>query len=191
MHSLRQELSYAIRGLIKSPLFSVTAIVSLALGIGANTAIFSLLYQVLLRALPIRAPQEIVMLDAPGPNQGRVEGDHAFSYPMYRDFRDQNNVFSGVIGNYRFPASMTYGNATDRLRGELVSGNYFEVLGVRPILGRAFMQDDDRTPGAHPLAILSYGFWQRRFGGDRSILGQTVEVNSTPLTIIGVAPPGF
>jgi hypothetical protein len=188
---LLQDLRYAVRMLRKAPGFTFVAVTTLALGIGANTAIFTLLNQVLLQTLPVKNPGQLVMLDAPGPNSGRVRGPNAFSYPMYRDIRDHNSVFSGVLGRWGFDASLTHGNATERVKGELVTGNAFDVLGVRPLLGRAFTSDDDVKEGAHPLVILSYTCWQRRFGSDGSIIGQTVDVNSMPLTVIGVAPAGF
>jgi predicted permease len=188
---LVQDVRYGLRMLRKSPGFTVVAVLTLALGIGANTAIFSLLNQVLLQTLPVKSPRQLVLLDAPGPNSGSIHGDNAFSYPMYRDIRDQNSVFSGALGLWGFDASLSYDRSTERVRGELVTGNYFDVLGVRPTLGRAFTPDDDINPAGHPLVMLSYSYWQRRFGGNRSILGQAVDVNSLPLTIIGVAPPGF
>jgi predicted permease len=177
--------------LTNAPGFTLVAVTTLALGIGANTAIFSLLNQVLLQTLPVKNPHQLVMLDAPGPNSGNIRGPNAFSYPMYRDLRDHNSVFSGVLGRWGFAASLRYDKSTERAKGELVTGNYFDVLGVHPALGRAFTPADDVSPGGHPLVILSYSYWQRRFASDRSIIGKTVEVNSTPLSVTGVAPPGF
>jgi predicted permease len=174
-----------------SPGFTLVALITLALGIGANTAIFSLLNQVLLQTLPVKSPRQLVLLDAPGPNSGSVRGPNAFSYPMYRDIRDQNSVFSGVLGRWGFAASLSYDKSTERVKGELVTGNYFDVLGVSPALGRAFTPADDISPGGHPLVMLSYGYWLRRFAGDRSIIGKTVDVNSMPLSVTGIAPPGF
>src|SRR5262245_36697832 len=188
---LAQDLRYGLRMLRKSPGFTFVAVMTLGLGIGANSAIFTLLNQVLLQTLPVRSPRQLVMLDAPGPNSGSVHGQYAFSYPIYRDFHDQNSVFSGILGRWGFDASLNHGNSTERVRGELVTGNYFDVLGVHPALGRAFTPADDVNAGSHPLVMLSYTYWQRRFGNDRSIVGQTVDVNSIPLTVIGVAPPGF
>ena len=110
---------------------------------------------------------------------------------MYQDLRDKNEVFSGVLARGGAPMNVSYEGRSDRIRGELVSGNYFEVLGVRPWTGRLFSQDDDRTPSAHPVAVLSYSFWERRFGKDLGIVGKTILVNEHPLTVIGVTPPGF
>ncbi|MBC7928396.1 MAG: ABC transporter permease [Bryobacteraceae bacterium] len=191
MDQLLQDLRYSLRTLKKSPMFAAVAISSLALGIGANTAIFTLMDQVLLRMLPIQNPQEMVLLDAPGIDQGFIRGPNAHSYPMYKDLRDRNSVFSGVLA--RFPASLSfsYKGQTEQVNGEIVSGNYFDVLGVKASLGRNLTQDDDKFPGAHPVAVLTHGFWQRRFGADPTILNQTVLINSHPITVIGVGPPGF
>ncbi len=174
-------------------MFAIVAILSLALGIGTNTAIFSLLDQVLLRSLPVRNPQELVKLQsAPGPFQGssRCDGD-CLSYPMYKDLRDRNQVFTGILARWRLALSLTSGDRTERVTGELVSGNYFEVLGVGAALGRTFTQDDDRVVNGHPLVVLTYGYWQRRFGGDPSVLNRTIRVNDHPMTVIGVAQRGF
>ena len=191
MRTLMQDLRFAARTLRKSPVFTTVSILSLALGIGANTAIFTLMDQVLLRALPVKNPQEIVMLDAPGANIGAFRNDKAFSYPMYRDFRDHNEVFSGVLARYGLNLSMTHKGQTERVDGELVSGNYFDVLGVQPLLGRTLTPGDDVTPGGHPIAVLTYSYWQRRFGGDPNILNETISLNGHPMTVVGVLPRGF
>jgi predicted permease len=191
MTSVLRDLRHAARGLRKNPAFGTVVILTLGLGIGANAAIFSLMDQVLVRPLPVRDPAELVLLDGPGPFRGRTFNAMTFSYPMYTDFRDRNEVFSGVLA--RFPTSMTvvWNARSERVSGELVSGNYFEVLGVRPALGRVLSAADDRTPGAHAVAVLSHGYWLRRFGGDPAVLDQTVVVNGHPLTIVGVSAPGF
>src|SRR5688572_7014994 len=136
MSSLLQDLRYALRTFAKSPVFAVVAIASLMLGIGVNTAIFTLMDQVLLRMLPIKEPERLVLLDQPGANMGSIRSDHAFSYPMYRDFRDRNQVFDGMLARASASLSMTHKGQTERIDGEIVSGNYFEVLGVRPASGR-------------------------------------------------------
>ena len=166
-------------------------VLTLGLGVGANAAIFSLMDQVILRSLPVADPTQLVQLDGPGPNQGRSYNGQTFSYPMYTDFRDRNQVFSGLLA--RFPTAMTisWRGQSERVQGDLVSGNYFDVLGVKPALGRMFTPADDRIPGAHPIAILSHGFWTRRFGADPGILNQTLVVNGHPMTIVGVSGPGF
>ena len=191
MSTLIQDLRYAIRTLTRTPTFTTVVVLTLALGIGANTAIFSLMDQVLLRLLPVENPRELVQLDGPGTFRGSSTGGRVFSYPMYRDLRDRAEVFTGLVARAPATATLTYRGQTERIETELVSGNTFAVLGVRPSLGRALSDDDDRVPGGHPVAVLSYGFWQRRFAGDRSILNEVVRINSTPMTIVGIAPNGF
>ncbi len=182
---------YAFRSLRKNLGFSLIVVLTLAFGMGANAAIFSLMDQVLLRRLPVRDPSQLVFLDGPGAFQGRTFNRMTFSYPMYKDFRDRNEVFSGLLA--RFPTAMTiaWEGRSERVNGDIVSGNYFDVLGVRPALGRVFNESDDRTPGAHPVAVLSYGFWQRRFGGDPAVVDRTLVVNGHPMTIVGVSASGF
>jgi predicted permease len=191
MSAFAQDLRYAVRTLLKAPAFTIVVVLTLALGIGANTAIFSLTDQVLLRLLPVKSPEQLVVLDGPGAFQGRTFNNGTFSYPMYRDFRDQNTVFDGVLA--RFPAQLTLmaDGQAERVNGELASGNYFDVLGVRAHIGRTFTQDDDRTPGGHPVVILTHSFWTRRFARDPGVLNRSVTLNGQPMTIVGVAPPGF
>ncbi len=188
-------LRYTIRTLLKSPSFTLIAILSLAFGIGANTAIFTLLDQVLLRSLPVQAPEQLVLLHFTGGDEGslrsRDDGGLYYSYPMYRDLRDRNTVFSGMIATLHYEIAASWHGQTERAIAELVSGNYFDVLGVRPAVGRVFQQSDDRAPDANPVAVLSYGYWQRHFGGDPAVLNQTIRLNDHPFTVIGVASPGF
>ncbi|MFI5057841.1 MAG: ABC transporter permease [Candidatus Acidiferrales bacterium] len=195
MHTLWQDVRYGLRMLAKSPGFTAIAILTLALGIGANTAIFSILNQVLLRRLPVRTPDELVILKSPGPKRGHVwsDGDDSevFSYPLYKGLAKNTSVFGGVIARYEFPASIASHGQTDRGSGELVTGNYFEVLGVRPTLGRALTPADDDVPGAHPVLVLSHAYWIRHFGGDAGVLNQTILVNNTEMTIVGVTQAGF
>ena len=196
MKFLWQDLRYALRGLRKSPGFAAAAIATLALGIGANAAIFALVDRVLLRALPIRDPQRLVLFRSPGPRQGHAwsDGDDAssLSYPLYRDLQEPaTRAFDGLIGELPFDASVATRGETERAAGELVTGNYFGVLGVAPALGRVFGADDDRTPGAHPVAVLSHGYWERRFGGDASVLDRPLVINGQSLTVIGVAAASF
>ena len=179
MHALWRDIRYAARSLRQAPGFLIVVVLTLGLGIGANTAIFSLMDQVLLRPLPVHDPGALVLLDGPGAFRGRTLNAMTFSYPMYRDFRDRNEVFAGVLA--RVPLAMTavWRGVSERANGELVSGNYFDVLGIRPALGRLLTAADDQTPGAHPVAVISYGYWQRRFGGDPAILiqvGQAVDL---------------
>jgi predicted permease len=185
------DLRYALRMLRRNPGFAAAAVLSLALGIGANTAIFSLLDQVLLRGLPVSHPEDLVFLSWQGPNQAVDIGSHTMSYPMYRDLRDQNQMFTGVLARFHLDFSVAYGDRTERVDGELVSGNYFEVLGVGAALGRTFTAQDDTTPGGHPVAMLSYDYWTARFHSDPGILGQKVVVDGLPLTIVGVSQKGF
>ena len=195
MTSLIQDLRYALRLLVKSPGFSAIAIGTLALGIGANAAIFALVDRVLLRLLPVRNPEELVILRSGGDIQGHGWSDSdialSFTYPMYRGLRDGNDVFAGLLAQYPFEASVAAQGQTERARADLVSGNAFDVLGVRPLLGRVLSAEDDRAPGASPVAVLSYGYWTRRFASDPSILNKTIVVNGQPLTVVGVSREGF
>jgi predicted permease len=191
MDALWDDLKRSLRTLARNPGFTVVVVATLGLGIGANTAIFSLLDQVLLRSLPVEKPEELVLLDGPGVNMGARFGEQMFSYPMYRDFRDENQVFSGVIARYGIPLSLVHEGQSERAAGELVSGNFFEVLGVKAAAGRTLQASDDVTPGAHPVAVLSHGFWQRRFGADPGVVGGTLSVNGHPFTMVGVAAAGF
>lgn len=189
------DIRYAFRNLLRSPVFTTVALASLALGIGANTAIFSLTDQLLFRSLPVNHPEQLVLLSANGPNPGSTNtnytADVTFSYPLFRDIRDRNPVFSGVLAHYPLSLTMSRNGRAESIKGELVSGNYFNVLGVRAVVGRTFTRDDNRIPGAHPVAVLSYGFWQRRFAADPAILNRTIDINAHPMTIVGVAQPGF
>ncbi len=188
---LWQEIRYALRQLRQSPGFTAAAVVSLALGIGANTAIFTLLDQLLLRDLPVPHPEQIVRLVWEGEHSSVSIGADSLSYPAYRDFRDGNQVFSGVLCRFRLPLSVASPGQTDLVDGELVSGNYFDVLGKSAALGRVFNPQDDRVPGGHPLAVLSYAYWNSRFHRDPNIAGRGITIDGLPLTIIGVAEKGF
>jgi predicted permease len=195
MHTLLQDVRYGLRMLAKNPGFTCIAILTLALGIGANTAIFSLLNQVLLRRLPVRNPEELVVLKSPGPIHGHLwsDGDSSemFSYPVYQGLAKNTTVFDGVLARFEFAASIASHGQTDRGSGELVTGNYFEVLGVRPTLGRVLSPSDDDVQGAHPVVVLNHAYWTRHFGGDTGALNRTILVNNTEMTIVGVAQPGF
>ena len=162
MDSLIKDIRYAIRGLIKRPGFVAIAVITLALGIGANTAIFSLVNTVLLRSLPVDRPGEIVSVAV----RGKDDSMSAFSYPNYKDFRDRNEVLSGLLV-YRFvPLSLSRSGVNERIWGYEVSGNYFDVLNVKAIQGRTFLPEEDKTKLSHPVIVVSYDCWQRRFGGD-------------------------
>jgi hypothetical protein len=169
-------------------------VLTLALGLGANTAIFSLTDQILLRLLPVENPKELVVLRSPGPKQGRTwsDGDNAspFSYPLYKEVRDNNNVFAGLLARFATSLSVAGEGQTERANGELVSGNYFEVLGVRPVIGRVFTDDDDRVAGAGQVIVLSHRYWTQHFGADPGILNKTLIVNGVGMTVVGVLEQG-
>src|SRR5436309_13616221 len=148
------DLRYAVRTLARTPGFTLIVVLTLALGIGANSAIFSLTDQMLLRLLPVKDPQELVMFENPGAFAGRQFNNNTFSYPMYRDFRDQNKVFNGLAARFPTPLTLMAGAQAERVSGELVTGNYFDVLGVRAASGRTLTPDDDRVPGGHPVGVL-------------------------------------
>ncbi len=195
MSALLQDLRYALRSFTKNPTFSAVAVATLALGIGANAAIFALVDRVLIRTLPVHDPGALVLLRSPGPKQGRTRSDgddaYCFSYPTYRDLAEQSKIFSGLIGEIPFSASIAARGETERASGELVTGNYFGVLGVPPALGRVLTPADDRTKGGHPVAVISHGYWQRRFGGDPAVLSTSVIVNGQSLTIVGVSAKSY
>ncbi len=183
MDGLRQDLRLALRRLRQNPGFTAVAILTLALGIGANTTIFSALNAILLRPLPVEKPNELVFL-----NNRRFP---THSYPNYRDLRDRNEALSGLLAYRITSMSLSHGGRNARAWGYLVTGNYFEILGVQAIRGQMFGPADDLQPGAHPLAVISYGYWQRRFGADPEIAGKKVKINGLDFTIVGVAPAGF
>ena len=187
MDFLIKDIRYAIRGLIKRPGFVAIAVITLALGIGANTAIFSLVNAVLLRSLPVERAGEIVSVAV----RGKDDSMSAFSYPNYKDFRDHNDVLSGFLV-YRFiPLSLSRSGVNERIWGYEVSGNYFDVLKVKAIRGRTFLPEEDQTKLTSPVAVLSYDSWQRRFGGDPNIVGRDVLLNNHQFHVIGIAPEGF
>jgi putative ABC transport system permease protein len=190
LEELWQDLRHGARMLVKNPGFTLIAVVTLALGIGANTAIFSLLDTLLLKQLPVKQPEQLVVVATAAPGQ-QITPISMFSYPVFRELRDKNSVFSGMFAHDVLPMSMSGGGQTERVLGELVSGNFFAVLGVSPHLGRVLTEADDQTPGAHPVAVLSYNFWQRRYGADPAIIGQTINLNGYPFAVIGVAAQGF
>ena len=191
LEQIAQDLRYGFRGLRKSPLFTAVAVSTLALGIGANTAIFSLMDQVLLELLPVKHPEQLVLVAERGIRFGDSWGDNDISYPMYRDFRDGNQIFSGMFCRYPTSVSLGYGDHTDSVAAELVSGSYFPVLGVTAVTGRTLTPDDDRIPGGHPVAMLSYSFWQSRFSSVQSIVGRQIVINGYTFTVIGVSQAGF
>src|SRR6266545_3039614 len=183
---LWQDLRFGARMLTKRPSFTLIAVVTLALGIGANTAIFSLLDALLLKPLPVKQPEQLVVVNIARPSQpGR--GYSSFSYPVFREMQEKNAVFSGLFARSGLQMSMSASGQTELVRGEAVSGNFFAVLGLNPQLGRLLTEADDQTSGAHPVAVLSFNFCQRRFGADPNIVGKTINLNNYPFTIIGIA----
>ncbi len=195
MTGLLQDVRYALRQLRKSPGFIVVTVITLALGIGANTAIYTLLDDALLRALPVKEPNRLALLRYsgvyPGDSSTRNDEHLYFSYPMYRDLRDHNSVFSGLIATAWAHASVQWHNEPELVEAELVSGNYFDVLGVQAALGRLFVPSDDLTPGGNPVVVLSFDYWKQRFGADPGIVNRSISINAHPFVIIGVAQPGF
>ena len=190
MTQLAQDLRYALRMLGRAPGFSAVVILTLALGIGANTAIFSLLDQVVLRRLPVRAPDELVQFSGPGAFMGLTNIDRGFSHPMYRDLAQETGVLSALVA--RAPASIVFrvGEDGERVNAEMLSGNVFAVLGATPALGRFFSPADDQ-PGAAPVVVLGDKYWERRFKRAPDVVGKSIVVNATPMTIVGVARAGF
>jgi macrolide transport system ATP-binding/permease protein len=189
MQTLWQDLRYGARMLLKRPGFTLIAVITLALGIGANTAIFSLVNTALLRPLPVEQPNQLVSINSVFSNGTQTLP--VVSYPNYRDFRDRNNLLNGMLA-YRFvPVNLSRDSVNERVWGYLATGNYFEVLGVKPALGRFFTPEDDKASGAHPIAVLTYDCWQKRFAGDPRVIGKTVIVNGRNFTVIGIASQGF
>jgi macrolide transport system ATP-binding/permease protein len=184
MDSLIKDVRFAIRGLLKRPGFTVIAVLTLALGIGANTAIFSVVNATLMRTPPVSDPERLAFVFN-GP-AGSV-----FSYPDYAAVRDQNNVLDGLVAWGGITASLNSNDQTDLVTGAIVTGNFFDVLGVRAQLGRVITTEDDKTPGAHPVAVISQGLWQGRFAGDPNIIGRQLLLNGNTFTVIGVLPKGF
>ncbi|MBW8878890.1 MAG: ABC transporter permease [Acidobacteria bacterium] len=198
LEQLFQDLSYALRTLRRSPVFALVAVLSLALGIGANTAIFSLIDALLLRTLPVHDPARLVAVGDPARvgslSSGSVRND-LFSCPLYEQIRDQSQVFTGVFASGR-TGKLTVGiapasEASETARGRLVSGNYFSLLGVHAVRGRTFTAQEDRGSGSAPFVVISHAYWQRRFARDDAVIGRRITLNGYPFTIIGVAPPEF
>jgi predicted permease len=176
----------------RSPLFATVAILSLALGIGANTAIFTLLDQILLRKLPVRDPESLVMLYQRGAHNGNNMGDRMQSYPIYKDWQTKAEPLAEVLCRRQVSLSLSFDGQTERVDGEMVSGNYFTMLGVGPALGRVLnSQEDDRVYMGHPSAVISYDYWVNRFARDPAIVGRKIFVNNYPMTIVGVSAEGF
>ena len=192
MPHLMSDVRLALRSWVKAPGLTFIVIGSIALGIGATTAIFTLVDQVLLRQLPVKDPRAIVQVTKRGTNYGSNWGDGSeLSYPMFERIRDGNQVFEGVLARFGPVLNMQFGGRTERVIAEAVSGTYFPVLGVKAALGRTLLPEDDRAQGASPYVVLSHGFWTSRFAADPNVIGRPVVVNNFPYTIVGVAERGF
>ncbi len=197
MQTLIQDIRYGMRMMLKNPGFTTVAVLTLALGIGANTAIFSLINAVLLKMLPVNAPQELVVVGDPAlansRNMGTPQAD-LFSYPLYRTLRDGNSVFSGMMASgevNRSKVENERGVVTEEATGVLATGNYFSVLGVEAFMGRTFTQEDDIAKGAHPVAVISHKFWQEKLAADPYIVGKALKFNDYSYTVIGVTRPAL
>ena len=214
MRHLTRDLRYAWRGLARSPLFTAVALLSIALGIGANTAIFTLVDEVLLRVLPVKHPEQLVLFNGARNHYGNNSGGNMISYPMYEDYRDSfvdrgatpqparisqpvpnpaptPTIFSGMFARRPITMSVGINGQSERVVGELVSGTYFEVLGVGAALGRVITPDDDKIRGDGFVAVLSYDYWRNRFGADRHVVGRQLTINNYNVTIVGVSQAGF
>ena len=188
MQTFWQDLRYGTRMLAKSPGTTIVAVLALALGIGANTAIFSGVSAFLLRALPVPEPDQLVR---PFETAANSDNSDSFSYPDYVDYHYQNTLFQGLIEEDMAQAAISTQNQNDVIWGQVVSANFFDVLQVRPIMGRGFLPEEDKTPGSHPVVVVSHGLWQRRLGADPNIVGKTIDLNGRPYNVIGVAPDYF
>ena len=195
LDSLLQDIRYSLRMIRKNPGFTTVAVLTLALGIGANTAIFTVINAVLLRALPVQHPEQLAVVGNPamvhswGTGTPRTD---VFSYPLYREVRENNTVFSSLLASAQLEnLRITIEREAENISGRLVTENYFQTLGVNALLGHAFSADEDRIPGADPELVISYAYWRTRFAGDPAVIGRKVRLNNYPFTIIGVAPPEF
>jgi predicted permease len=192
IESIWRNLRYGARQLRSHPMFTAVAVLSLALGIGANTAVFTLFDQLVLRLLPVQQPERLVMVWSTGPHLGTNRPPRAASYPMYQDFQRKAEAFESVFCRYYTPLTIGVDGSTEPVNAELVSGNYFQVLGVGPAAGRVFSpESDDRLYKGHPVVVLSHRYWLTRFGGDPKVAGKKVLVNNYPMEVVGVSAPGF
>src|SRR2546427_2063624 len=187
------EARLARRSLLKAPVFTSVAVLSLALGIGANTAMFGLADQILLRLLPVHNPRELVQLRAEGGRVGSQSGDglHTFSHPLYLALRDRNTVFTGLTGQRIEQASLVGDERSEMISVGLVAGNFFDTLGVRPYLGRLLTPEDDKLRNGHPVAVLQYNAWMNYFGGQKDAVGSTIRLNGASFTVVGIAGANF
>jgi len=193
MSPFLHDLKYGARLLLKAPGFTAVAALSLALGIGANTTIFTLINAVLLNPLPVEEPSRLVsVFTTDQRNTGGLNSFLQTSLQNFKDYRDKNEVFSSLVAHQFVAISISGGTGEPQQTfGEIVSGDFFSALGVRPIIGRAFLADEDATPGAKLVTVLGYGLWQTRYGGDPGLVGRTVSLNGQAFTAVGIAPKGF
>ncbi len=193
METLVQDLRFGLRMLLKSPGFTVVAALSLALGIGANTAIFTFINAVFFQSLNVREPDHVMELFTRDAKSSDASLNYLpLSYPNFEDYRAQNGVFTDLVAYQNVRLNFSGGGGEpQQIQGLLVSGGYFDLLGVRAVRGRTFLPEEDRTPGASPVAVLSYDFWQRRFGGDASVIDKQMTLNNQSFTVVGVAPENF
>ena len=192
LETIWRDLVYALRLIRRNPGFSLIAILSVALGIGANASVFTLLDQVMLRSLPVDRPNQLVLLTAEGFQYGSAWGEgNELSYPMYADLLEANQVFEGMACRVFDELDANIGGGGQRVRAEVVSGTYFPLLGIMPALGRVLDAGDDVSPGGHPIVVLSHRFWRERFQNDPSVVGTSIRINNVPLTVVGVAREGF
>src|SRR5215813_11623037 len=188
METLWQDVRFGFRILFKSPAFTIVAALSVALGRDANTAVFSIINASLLKQLTVEEPERLVSLFT---TDTKNPGNLPTSHLNYVDYRDQNQVFTGLLAYTFAPQSLTRGETTEPVISLVVSGNYFDVLGVKAASGRTFMPDEDKTPGTRPVVVLSHGLWQRSFGGDPNLVGKTISLNRHDFAVVGIAPEGF
>jgi hypothetical protein len=192
MNTLLQDLRYGARMLVKNRAFTAVAVLSLALGIGANTTIFTMVNAVFLQPLAVTKPAQLVsVFGTDEKNKGDLLNFMPISYPNYLDYRDKNQVFTSLLMYGGATLSLSGRGKPEQLNGLIVSGNYFDLLGVKAALGRTFLPEEDQTPGASPVVVISNGLWQRSFGGEQSIVGQTVMLNNQAFSVIGIAPAEF
>lgn len=188
LETLAQDFRYGVRLILKNKTVTFVVVLSLALGIGANAAIFSLINTYLLRSLPVKEAQDLVSIFT---NERESPGNLEVSHLNFIDFREQNQVFSDMLAYAPVALSLTGGEQAERINGQIVTGNYFDLLGVRATVGRTFLPEEDKVPGGHPVAVLSHSFWESRYGSDRQVVGKTIRLNRNEFTIIGVASPDF
>jgi hypothetical protein len=192
LETLWQDLRYGARILLKNLGFTLVVILTLALGIGANTAIFTLVNAVFLQPLPVAEPARLMSVFGTDEKNRSAQTDYIpMSWPNFKDYRDQNDVFTGMIAFQNIVLNFSGGGEPERIGGMIVTGNYFDLLGVKAAIGRAFLPEEDRTPGTHPVVVLSYSAWQSRFGGDPAIVGRAIKFNGLDYTVVGVAAEGF